>query len=99
MRAKLPSVSLRAIAEQGAGSLTFSVEGKSRVDDMPHASPPQELKEPGGPVGLRLLSELPARLSTDLFCGRRAAAAPRREGVVPGRRFPRRLLSRRGRTP
>jgi len=34
---------------------------------MPRASPPQELKEAGGLVSLRLLSELPARLSTDLF--------------------------------
>jgi len=72
MRAKLPSVSLRAIAEQGAGSLTFSVEGKSRVDDVPHASPAQELKGAGGGAGLRLLSELPGHLSTELF----ANAAP-----------------------
>ena len=48
------------------------MEGKSRADDLPHASPAQELKEAGGDVGLRLLSELPARLSTELF----ASAAP-----------------------
>ena len=36
---------------------------------MPHASPPQGPKEPGGLVGLRLLSELPSHLSTDLFAG------------------------------
>jgi CRP-like cAMP-binding protein len=36
---------------------------------MPHASPPQELKVTGGPLGLRLLSELPERLSTELFDG------------------------------
>jgi hypothetical protein len=45
------------------------VEGKSRVVDMAHESPPLEFKEPGAPVELRLLSELPARLSTELFAG------------------------------
>jgi CRP/FNR family transcriptional regulator, cyclic AMP receptor protein len=66
---QVPSNFGTTILERCASSVTYSVEGQSRVDDMPHASPPQELKEVGGPVGLRLLSELPARLSTELFAG------------------------------